>query len=239
MKMTLLEITQSILSDMDGEEVNSLGDTSEATQIASIVRDTFFNMVTNRTIPEHKELLKFTSYSDMELPTHFKYEDNTKIEKVWYKVDGDYKEIKWLEPMDFLRQSDTRTGNYKEVLDVHAGTTLRITNDKAPSYYTSFDDETIVMDAYENVKETTLMNSNVRAYGVVPPTFDMHDDNFVPDIDANLFPYFLAEAKSTAFSLLHGGPDPKVEQAARRQKYHLQNDKHNTVTKRKLSNYGR
>lgn len=69
--------------------------------------------------------------------------------------------------------------------------------------------------------------------------FDMHTDGFVPDLDANLFPYFLAEAKSTAFSLLHGGPDPKVEQAARRQKYHLQNDKHNTVTTRKLSKYGR
>lgn len=239
MKMTLLEIVQSILSDMDAEDVNSISDTTEATQVASIVRDTFFNMVTNRTIPEHKQLIKLTPLSSSAYPTHFQYDDNTKIESVWYKDGDTYETVRWLEPLDFLRHCDSRQSNYVEVADKKAGTTIRVGTDVAPSYYTSFDDEFIIMDSYDSSVDSTLQRSKVRAYGVVPPTFDMHTDGFVPDLDANLFPYFLAEAKSTAFSLLHGGPDPKVEQAARRQKYHLQNDKHNTVTTRKLSKYGR
>ena len=40
MKTTLLQIVQSILSDMDSEEVNSISDTTEAQQIASVVEDT-------------------------------------------------------------------------------------------------------------------------------------------------------------------------------------------------------
>jgi hypothetical protein len=36
MKRTLLEMVQSILSDMDSEDVNSISDTNEAEQIASV-----------------------------------------------------------------------------------------------------------------------------------------------------------------------------------------------------------
>ncbi len=54
MKRTLLEMTQSILSDMDSEAVNSISDTVEAQQIASVVEDTYYNIVAARKIPEHK-----------------------------------------------------------------------------------------------------------------------------------------------------------------------------------------
>ena len=40
MKSTLLQVVQSILSDMDSENVNTISDTVEAQQIASEVEDT-------------------------------------------------------------------------------------------------------------------------------------------------------------------------------------------------------
>ena len=45
MKTTLLQLVQSILSDMDSEEVNGISDTIEAKQIASVIEDTYYNLL--------------------------------------------------------------------------------------------------------------------------------------------------------------------------------------------------
>ena len=45
MKSTLLQVVQSILSDMDSEDVNTISDTIEAQQVASVVEDTYFNIM--------------------------------------------------------------------------------------------------------------------------------------------------------------------------------------------------
>ena len=60
MKRTLLEMVQSILSDMDSESVNSISDSVESEQIASVIQDTFFNLIAARDIPEHRQLNKLT-----------------------------------------------------------------------------------------------------------------------------------------------------------------------------------
>tara|TARA_R100000084_G_scaffold108987_1_gene73400 strand:- start:20699 stop:21376 length:678 start_codon:yes stop_codon:yes gene_type:complete len=225
---------------MDSEDVNSISDSVEAQQVASIVRDTYFNIIATRKIPEHQELLKMTAASDSEFPTHFYYPENVKeITALWYEdKNGDYKEIVWCEPMDFLSRTDTIQEDYDTVLDKNGGTKLRILNDQDPRFYTSFDDYWVVLNSYDSTTEATLQESKVRAYGTKYPTFQI-SDGFTPDLDATLYPYFLAEAKSTAMSLLKGGSDPKVEQAARRQKAFMQNDMYRTKRPNHWSNYGR
>lgn len=54
-----------------------------------------------------------------------------------------------------------------------------------------------------------------------------------------MFPFLLAEAKSTAMSLFKSGADPKIEQTARRQKVYVQNDMYKVNTGRVKNNYGR
>lgn len=240
MKKSLIEIVQNILSDMDSEEVNSIGDSVEAMQVATIVETTFHNIIATRLVPEHKELIKLTAMSDSDYPTHFKYPDKVKeTEKIWYAdSEGNYKEVTWSDPLDFLNATDCRRADYVEVLDKNAGTTLRILTTKDPEYFTSFDDEYIVMDSYDSAVDSTLQASKVRAYGTKYPTFEL-TDNYTPDLDDTMFPYLLAEAKSTAMSLLKGGSDAKVEQAARRHKSYVQNDLYKTKRKRGLSTYGR
>ena len=61
MRNTLLEMVQSILSDMDSENVNSISDSVEAQQVASVIEDTFFNIIAAREIPEHKQLLMLSA----------------------------------------------------------------------------------------------------------------------------------------------------------------------------------
>jgi len=242
-KYTLLEMVQKVLSDMDAEPVNSIGDTTESDQIASIIEDTFYVMITNRIIPEHNSLIKLTALSSTSYPTHFRYPTNTNnITGVWYdKSDDDsfeYKTVEWMEPVEFLEMVDNVQTDYVSVEDREAGTTLRIRNNKQPEYYTSFDDTHLVMDAYDASVDTTLTTAKSRAFGTTYPTFSI-SDTFTPDIDEHLFPYLLAESKSVSFSLLAGGADQKIEQQARRQKSYLQNDKYRSQRPNKWTNYGR
>jgi len=240
---TLLEIVQEILSDLDSEDVNSISDSLEAEQVARMVESTYYNIVATRHVPEHAELIKLTAASDTDFPTHFNYPDNVKrIEVFHYDTsdDGsfDYEEVHWLDPLDFLARVDGVQSNYDSVLDKNAGTNLRIQNNKKPEYYTSFDDYYIVCDSYNSTVDTTLQESKSRAYGIKYPVFS-RTDSYTPDLDADMFPYLIAESKSVAFSLLKGGSDPKVEQAARRQKSYIQNDRYRTVQGKHWNDYGR
>ena len=242
MKRTLLEIVQSILNDMDSEAVNSISDTVEAEQVASVVEDTYYNIIAAREIPEHKQLLEITSLSDSARPTHFHYPTNVKeIEILQYNIGtsgANWSDIKFVEPLDFLHRMDDQATGVVVSTDVAGGTPLYIRNDRMPSYYTSFDDYHIVMDAYDATVESTLQQSKTRAYGTVYPTFSQ-TDNFQPDLDDTMLPLLLAEAKSTCFSLFKSGSDPKVEQAARRLKSYVQNDMYRTKRENKRPHYGR
>jgi hypothetical protein len=242
MKRTLLEMVQSILSDMDSEAVNSISDSVEAEQVASVIQDTFFNLIAARDIPEHRQLIKLTSLSDSDKPTHFKYPTNTRqLSRVDYNVattGTTYREITFVEPMVFIDRMNQDTSSSITVTDVAGGTTLFIGNSTSPSYYTSFDDEHIVMDSYDADVDSTLQNIKSRAFGYVYPTFTI-EDSFQPDLDDTMLPYMLAEAKSTCFSLFKSGSDPKIEQSARRLKSFVQNDMYKTKRANKRPHYGR
>jgi hypothetical protein len=240
MKTTLLQIVQSILSDMDSEDVNSISDTVEAQQIASVVEDTYYNIIAAREIPEHNKLLSLTAMSDSAKPTHFKYPTNTKsIKRIEYNVgsvaEKDFQEIEWVDPVVFLDRMD-ETGLLVETYDGNLD--IFVTTDEPPRYYTSFDDEYIIMNSYDSSVEASLQSSKSRAFGSVYPTFSQ-TDSFEPDIDNTMLPLLLAEAKSTCFSLFKGGSDPKVEQAARRLKSYVQNDMYKSVRPNKRTHYGR
>lgn len=240
MKKSLLEIVREILSDMDSDDVGSISDTVEAQQVASIVERTFWNFLTTRDIPEHTQLLKFTAASDSNFPTHFRYPDNIRrVEQAWYKnSDGDYRKVNYVAPLEFLMRTDGIESDYVEVTDKSGGTTLKIRTNAQPYFWTSFDDDWIVFNAYESTVDTTLQASKVRVFGTLYPVFEKTDTHTM-DIDETVFPYLIAEAKSASMSLLKGSVDPKVEQAAKRQKNHIQNDMYKVTQPTKWSNYGR
>lgn len=244
MKTTLLEMVQSILSDLDSEMVNSISDSVEALQIASVIEDTYFNLVSSREIPELKQLINLTSLSDNTRPTHFRYPTNVKeIETIHYNVNEnggvDYREIYFVDPFEFLRRSPSSTNaNSLVVTDVDSTTKIVVANDRQPTFYTSFDDEHLVFDAYKASVDTVLQESKTRTYGTVYPSFSI-TDGFEPDLDKALLPYLLAESKSACFSLFKSGSDPKIEQAARRMKSYIQNDQFRTKRENKRPKYGR
>tara|TARA_R100000030_G_scaffold25653_1_gene18636 strand:- start:1078 stop:1755 length:678 start_codon:yes stop_codon:yes gene_type:complete len=214
---------------MDSENVNTIADTVEAQQVASVVEDTYFNIIAARDIPEHNKLIPLVSLSSTARPTHFTYPSRTKqLMRVDYNIGTssapDYREIVYVEPLVFMDRMDETA---KKVTTVDQSVELFVGNDKDPSYYTSFNDNHIIMDAYDASVEATLASNKTRAFCAIYPTFSQ-TDSFAIDLDQTLMPLLLAEAKSACMSLFKGGSDPKVEQSARRLKSYVQNDQYKT-----------
>ena len=243
MRRTLLDIVQSILSDMDSEDVNSISDSIEAQQVASVVKDTYYNIISTRTIPEHEGTFTLTSLSSSSRPTHFLYPTDAKdIKSLYYNISetggAEYQLVKYVEPLEFFMMMPASGGDTLTITDTDGSTKLVVGTKAYPSYYTSFDDQHIVMDSYKASVEVILQQSKTKAFGTKFPTFTI-SDSFEPDLDDVMLPLLLAEAKSACFSLFKAGSDPKVEQAARRLKVSVQNDLYRTRKENSRNNYGR
>src|SRR5260221_14258513 len=68
-EQTLLTIVQNILSAMDADEVNSISDTTEARQVAQIVQNKYYDIVSRGYLPEHDQLFQLNPSLDVTRPT--------------------------------------------------------------------------------------------------------------------------------------------------------------------------
>jgi len=223
MKKTLFEIVDYILNEMDADQVNSITDTVESSQVAQIVRSCYEEMMSNRNWPHLRKLIQLESLGDVDKPNYLKAPDLLK-EMVFFKYDVQklgatlpvFDDIKFKYPDEFLNLTAKRTGdNVQQVVDF-SGSTLLIYNDRAPQYWTSFDDKHIVTDSYDNEVDDTLKKSKTQALAFMFPSWS-HLDNFVPDLPAEAFSALIEEAKSTAFLTLKQMANQKAEQKAGRQ----------------------
>lgn len=249
-KMTLLEMTQNILSDMDSDTVNSISDSVESLQVAQVIRDTYYNIISHLDIPEHNTLLQVTALGDSNRPNYMKFADNVSNIK-WLKynnetltdTDANYQDVTYITPEDFIKIAISRKESDTNVILVtdFSQVPLLIVNDKAPQYFTSFDDEYLVFDSYDSSVDSTLQSSKTMCWGKKEPSWT-NSDTFVPDLDAEFFSYFLSEAKAASFVVIKQISNNKEEARSRRQLTRWQNDKHRTSNPDKVNwqpNYGR
>jgi hypothetical protein len=97
-------------------------------------------------------------------------------------------------------------------------------NDKSPSFYTTFDDRTIVFDSFDASFESAMQSSNSLCYGrlVIPWVMS---DNFIPNLEDDQFPLLLNEAKSLAWAELKQTTHGIAERNLRRGWTHVQTKK--------------
>lgn len=247
MSKTLLEITQEILSVMTSDEVNSISDSAEAESVANIVIAKFEAMVSNRNWPHLKKLLKLEAYGDNTKPTHIKLPSNVKeLVLINYNKSklGDerlrYDDVKWKDQDAFLRLTNNRNSTSDTIQTVTdpTGIKLLISTNKQPEFFTSFDDETIIMDSFDSEVDDTIHISKIQAYGYVMPTTSF-EDGWVPDLPEEAFRALIEEAKSTARFQLDTVNDIKAEQEATRQNRWLSRKSWSVNGGIKYPNYGR
>jgi hypothetical protein len=236
-KLTLLEIVQDILSDMDSDEVNSITDTTESLQVAQVVRTTYSHIIDGRDWPHLYTLFQITGWSDGDKPTHLTIPEDV-VEVMWLKYDK--KEVAYKSPESFLQLVDVRDPaltTVDTVVDV-SGVSLYILNDRAPSYWTSFDEKTIIFDSYDSAVENTIVTAKTQAYGKRLPVFTM-EDSFVPDLPAQAFSYLLAESKAHASMSLRQAQDGKAEQYSLTQRRRMSQEAWKVQGGVTIPNYGR
>jgi hypothetical protein len=246
-KMTLLDMVQDILSDMDSDEVNSISDTVEALQVAQIIKSTYYNIIDGRDYPFLHELFQLDTSGTSIRPTHLKLPE-TIIDLDWIKYNkkksgetrNRYEKIKYKTPEEFLdiiNQLDSSSATVQLVEDI-TGVELNILNNKAPEYFTSFDDETLVFDSFDSSVDSTLQNSKLQCYGKRSVAF-LLEDSFVPDLPVQMFSYLHNEAKSTCFARLKQIADLKSEQVSVSQKRRMSQEAWKVVKGIQYPNYGR
>ena len=85
MKMTLLSMTQSILSALSSDEVNSIGDTTESLQVAEVIKQAFMNISARAGILEQSQLFQLDPSLDLTKPVlMYKPDHINKIEWIKY-----------------------------------------------------------------------------------------------------------------------------------------------------------
>ena len=209
MARTLLEYTQLILDDMSSDNVSSISETIESQRVASILRRTFLDMASEFDLPTNASMFSLTALSDTSKPTHM--DVPTTIRKIeWIKFDKRtsgsdtqirYEEVHYLDPVDFFEYCAARNSTDSNVQTVTDPTNvnLLIQNDTNPTYWTSFDGDTVVFDSWDNSVSTTVESSKVAAYGETVTGWT-HSDSAVPDIPDHLEATFLAIAEERCFA---------------------------------------
>lgn len=226
-KPTLLSIVQEISKEINSGNINSIDDTTDASDIADIVIATYRDMMSSRDWKHTGRLIQFEASGTTSLPSHMTIPDNVKEvipNSVKYnkiksgETRKKYQSVRWKEPDDFLRFINSRdhTQSTVDIITDTSGIELLIYNDRAPEYYTSFDDVTVVFDSYDSAVDSTLQKSKtqVRAYIILSL---VKADASIPDLPIEAFPALVQEAKSRASLAIKQAENPKAEQQSIKQ----------------------
>ncbi len=225
MKRPLLELVQDILSSIDGDEVNSISDTVESLQVANIIKQTFYDILDERGLTYVGNLTTLTGLADTDKPNYMGIpEQFIKVEWIRYdaRVDNsgskDYRDVDWLDPREFvtrINQRDSTDTDRFVVVNHASGIPLIIDKTQAPRYWTSFNDQEIVFDSYDEDVDSTLQSSKCQIYAYSAREFEI-DDDYVPDLPVGLFQYLYHQAEASAHAIMKQMPNPKSEQKERR-----------------------
>jgi hypothetical protein len=236
MKYTLLQMTQEILSSMDSDEVTSISDTTEATQVARCIRQAYYDLIEDLNPPEHYSQFELTETSGasptmMTVPSDINKLISIKYDKI---ADGEtamnYQDVKYLPMKTFmdrmysLNVDETNVGTYDITVSSDTIPILYI-DDKAPEYYTTFgEDETVLFDSYDSAVDSYLRKAKTICYGKKAIAFSLVDGT-TPDLDEPYFSRLLNEAKVLAFAELKSVQHAVADRNARRSRSRTQADK--------------
>lgn len=195
MQRTVLELVQAILTESGGDEVNSISDTIEANDVATLMSQIYSEMVDEFSLPSVSTLQALVGLGDLDRPNIMQIPDEAYDIK-WIKYDNrledtanlDYSTIHYKCPEEFVTmvngQPSTDTANY-QTITYATNIPLVVNKTKGPAYWTSFDDNYIVFDAYNSNLESTLQSSKSIFYSETRPQFYIEDD-FIPELPENL-----------------------------------------------------
>jgi hypothetical protein len=220
--MTLLEYVQQTLNALHSDQVNSIDDIDESIYVATIVQNAYFEILEPSDEWDFtKQITQLIAAGDLSSPTKMIIPNDVMvINSFQYNVTTDnvnfqYQPILYKQPLDFLRIVQARvsstgiTSNLQSV-DIGNGITIFVYNNVAPSYYTSFDQETIYCDAFNSAVDDTLKQSKTEIFATMRQDFRL-ENTFVPNLPFNMQQLLLKKSIATAYYELRGQRHPNAE----------------------------
>ena len=253
MRLTLLRMTQLILSGMDSDEVNDIDDTVESRQVVDAIETSYYDIAATIEFPDHWDFFELEPSLDVTRPTLMYLPDRvTRVEWIKYNyadaadTDRDWRSIipmereRFFDRMNGLDTADSDVYQFEFLVDAETFD-VRGKNNKNPSYYTTMDNRTLLFDSYNSDEDTTLQQTKTHCYGMIIPEFT-RDNDFTPDLEPRQFTLLFNEAKAQCFSDLKQVENTRAERKARRGWVHSQKKKDTTKAspiRDNYPNYGR
>jgi hypothetical protein len=186
-KLTVIQIVQRVLSAIDSDNVTSISDTVESEQVKDIL-DTVYDRLLDDFPWDHlKEYgtLEVTAIdNEMKLPANILHLNSIRYNK---------KDVQYLSPEDMVKKLDGRDVSLSNV------DSLGAINDQDPTYWTSYDSETIVFDSYDGTLTSSLSNCSF----VKKPAI-LTSDSDIPNMPDRLHTVLLDGVFEETFRLLKG-----------------------------------
>jgi hypothetical protein len=186
-KLTVLDVVQTYLDYVDGFEVDSIFDSDESMQCATIAEHMYYTVIDKYKDFQFKSNIDtLEGLGDTNTPALMKIPDRVsyvQYARVQYNVSTTggvkYKNVKWLAPDDFLDYINGRTTeiNGAEEMVVN-DVPLVVLNNRFPEYFTSFDDQYVVFDSYNKDYDSTLQEDKTQVISQSSDSF-IKDDSFV------------------------------------------------------------
>jgi hypothetical protein len=225
----MLSLVQKTMEALNLDEVNSISDSPDSEQIAQIAQDCYYELLNQSEWPFSIRLEQLEAVADADHPNYLRIPDEvTRIDDLKYdntdeddQVDGvdlvKIESVCWLSPVEFLKRTQNRNTQVDEIDTItdFNGVRYHIYTDRGPSYWTSFDDEYVVFDAFNSDIESTLQGNKSQALVKWIEDVVIADDTLV-SAPSHFFQTWLAETKSTAFIYMKQEVSTKDEQKARR-----------------------
>jgi len=243
-------MVQELLSSMDSDSVSSISDTEESYQVALLLRGVYYDLAVELQLPEHEGLFELDASGDSNKPTLMTIPSEVvRLDSVKYdNIDSgdnykDYKDVEFvpfntfLEMQTGLRTLETGVGEM-DYLNNTETFEMMYRTDRDPLSFTTVDDYTLLFDAYDSTKETTLQKAKTQCYGSVYTTFTL-TDAFAPDLDPTQFAYFRNRAKVRAFAELKQVQNTEAALEMRNQKRVIQDAKRRVVDEAEVYKVGR
>jgi hypothetical protein len=204
-------MTQAVLRSIKGEEVNNVSDNAESLAVADIIKECYYEIVSNQDFPELNTLFELTASGDNTKPTLMTIPSDV-IGVKWLKYDkqqdGDtaanFDFVNYVPLREFLDMNHSLSTDEDNVgsFEVSTGSfdspVFYYRNDKAPDWYTSFNDTTLIFDSYDVDVDDTLVKAKTMAYGLKESSWS-NTNTFTPDLDSQQFMILLKEAKAMAW----------------------------------------
>lgn len=227
MAYTLLQLVQLGLSSINGDEITSINDTPESSQVVKITKTVYNDIVTRADLPEHKSLYQLveTSASSptiMTVPTAVNSLDWVKYNwETSDDTDDKFKDITFVPLHEFLGmmhqidESETASfGTFNYTVGSYS-VKFFYSKLKSPTWYTTYDDGTIVFDSVDTGVETYLRATKSLGFGLMEPTFT-ESDGFTPDLDQVQEALLVNEMKAMCWAELRQTQHQKAEVNAKR-----------------------